>query len=189
VSGQAVAVASRLRRASRTSKLVWGTAALAIAVIVIISLTAGGSGTPPAPRPAARAFSLSELGQPGRRVSLAAFAGRPLVLNFFASWCTPCQHETPLLARFYRDSGGRTLIIGIDANDETGPAQRFARAAGVSYPVGFDPFPAATTTSYGVFALPQTFFLDAKHQIVKKVIGAVTLKDLRQGVALMNGRD
>ena len=47
--------------------------------------------------------------------------------------------------------------------------------SGVTYPIGFDPLPASTTTSYGVYGLPQTFFLNGKHRIVKHVFGALTL--------------
>ncbi len=178
---------SRLRRTSRTTRIACIAAALAIAALAIISLTGTGAAGPRTP-PVARSFSLQALGQPGRRVSLAAFAGRPVIVNFFASWCAPCKRETPLLARFYKDSGGRTAIIGIDANDQAGPAERFAHAAGVTYPVGFDPFPAATTTSYGVLALPQTFFLNSQHRIVKRIFGAVTMNELVKGVAQMDGR-
>jgi cytochrome c biogenesis protein CcmG, thiol:disulfide interchange protein DsbE len=181
---------ARRRRISRQSKIVLVGAAVALLAIVVITVaTAGSKSTPPrTPPAAAKAFTVSLLGHPGQHVSLAAYAGRPLIINFFASWCTPCQHETPLLARFYRDSGGRTLIIGIDANDEAGPAEKFVQAAGVSYPVGSDPFPAPVTTSYGVLGLPQTFFLNARHRIVKHVIGAVTLAELKAGVALMDAR-
>jgi len=182
--------AARRRGISRQSKIVLVGAAVALLAIVVITVaTAGSKATPPrTPPAAAKAFTVSLLGHPGQHVSLAAYAGRPLIINFFASWCTPCQHETPLLARFYRDSGGRTLIIGIDANDEAGPAEKFVQAAGVSYPVGSDPFPAPVTTSYGVFGLPQTFFLNARHRIVKHVIGAVTVAELKAGVALMDAR-
>jgi thiol-disulfide isomerase/thioredoxin len=181
--------ASRRRGFSRQSKIVLAGAAVALLAIVVISVaTMGSKATPPRTPAAAKSFTLSLLGHPGQHVSLAGYAGRPLIINFFASWCTPCKHETPLLARFYRDSGGRTLIIGIDANDEAGPAEKFVQSAGVSYPVGSDPFPAPVTTSYGVFGLPQTFFLNAKHRIVKHVIGAVTLAELKAGVAVMDAR-
>jgi cytochrome c biogenesis protein CcmG/thiol:disulfide interchange protein DsbE len=116
-------------------------------------------------------------------------AGRPVILNFFASWCAPCQKETPLLARFYRTADGKVVLIGVDANDKTSAALKFTRAAGVSYPVAFDPYPMHTTLSYGVAALPQTFFLDARHRIVKRIFGAVTEQELRTGVALMTGHE
>ena len=78
------------------------------------------------------------------------------------------------------------MVLGIDANDQTAAALRFVAKAGVGYPVGFDPFPSPATTSYGVYALPQTFFLNARHRIVAKVMGQLTLKDLASGTALMN---
>jgi cytochrome c biogenesis protein CcmG/thiol:disulfide interchange protein DsbE len=137
--------------------------------------------------PQARNFSLTGLGR-GGRVSLAAYAGRPLILNFFASWCAPCQRETPLLASFYAGRHGRVAVVGIDANDTAAAALRFLRKSAVGYPVGSDPFPASTATSYGVLALPQTFFLDARHRIVWHVVGPVTHADLMSGVELMDTR-
>jgi hypothetical protein len=64
-----------------------------------------------------------------------------------------------------------------------GNATRFTQAQGVSYPVGWDPAGTAAT-SYGVNALPQTFFLNARHQVVARIFGAVTLADLHKGIAL-----
>ena len=129
---------------------------------------------------------MPELGHASTTVSLAAYAGRPVIVNFFASWCAPCRRETPMLAHFYASQHGRVVVLGIDANDETAAALRFTAKAGVGYPVGSDPFPSPVTTSYGVYALPQTFFLNAQHRIVFKVMGAVTSSKLAQGVALMN---
>lgn len=117
-------------------------------------------------------------------MSLGSFAGRPVIVNFFASWCIPCKKETPLIARFYRSVHGRVAVIGVDSNDRARAALRFTRAAGVSYRVGFDPYPAATAIGYGVIAIPQTFFLDARHRIVKRVFGAVTMKGLARGAVL-----
>ena len=67
-----------------------------------------------------------------------------------------------------------------------GPALRFLAKTGVRYPVGFDPFPRGDHLSYGVFALPQTFFLNAQHRIVSHILGPLTMKDLTRGVALMD---
>jgi cytochrome c biogenesis protein CcmG, thiol:disulfide interchange protein DsbE len=183
------AVKGRLRHLSRQSKIVLAAAAAALlAIVVITAVTAGSKASPPRVQPVAKAFTVGALGHAGQHVSLAAYAGRPLIINFFASWCTPCKRETPLLAKFYAEHHGRDLIIGIDANDAAEPAEKFVQSAGVTYPVGVDPFPSPVTTSYGVYALPQTFFLNARHRIVKHVIGGVTVTELNQGVALMDAR-
>jgi cytochrome c biogenesis protein CcmG, thiol:disulfide interchange protein DsbE len=176
-------------RLSPTGKVIYWSAVVAVVVVAAIIVTAAATPAQKAaaPKPSiARTFSMPELGHPSAAVSLASYAGRPVIVNFFASWCAPCQRETPLLARFYASQHGRVLIIGVDANDQTAAALRFVAKAGVSYPVGFDPFPARVTTSYGVYALPQTFFLDASHHIVAKVMGPVTQRQLAKDVALMN---
>jgi cytochrome c biogenesis protein CcmG, thiol:disulfide interchange protein DsbE len=178
--------AQRLRGLSTTTKVVCAAAAVFIVAVVIVAATGAASGKPKAaPLPLAKNFTLSELGDPGHTVSLAQYAGRPVIVNFFASWCVPCKHETPLMASFYKHMAGKVVVIGIDADDTASNALKFMRKAGVSYPVGFDPYPSVTN-SYGVVGIPQTFFLDAQHRIVKHVYGAVTLKELTQGVALMD---
>jgi cytochrome c biogenesis protein CcmG, thiol:disulfide interchange protein DsbE len=155
------------------------------ASLVAIALVASGSAAPAGavPDPAAPSFSLPVLGHSGQKVSLADYAGRPLIVNFFASWCEPCQQETPLLAKFYRTEHGKVAIVGLDENDVLGSAASFTRKEGVSYPVGFDPEVIAAS-AYGVAGLPQTFFLNAKHRIVDRVFGAVTLADINRGIAL-----
>ncbi len=160
-----------------------------VAVCVAGSLTAIGligSNSGQAGKPAvvaAPAFSLPALGHSGQQVALSGYRGRPLIVNFFASWCEPCKKETPLLATFYRTDKGKVALVGLDENDVVGNATTFTRADGVGYPVGWDPAGTAAT-AYGVSALPQTFFLNARHQVVDRVFGAVTLADLRKGIAL-----
>jgi cytochrome c biogenesis protein CcmG, thiol:disulfide interchange protein DsbE len=171
------------------------TAMLAIAVVAvcaigaILVLTAGaGAAKAPSHAPvAAKAFSLAELGDPGRTLSLAGVAGQPVIINFFASWCAPCKRETPMLARFYRAHDGKVLVIGVDSNDQASAALKFVKAEGVSYPVASDPS-ATTAVSYGVFGLPQTFFLNAQHKIVRHVIGDLTEADLTAWAASLAGQ-
>jgi cytochrome c biogenesis protein CcmG/thiol:disulfide interchange protein DsbE len=178
----------RLGRRGRL--VVTGSAAVlaVVAALLALSATSAGSAKPTVSHPRAPAFSLAVLGHPGQRISLAQYAGRPLIINFFASWCPPCQRETPLLARFYRTEHGRVTILGVDVNDSSPAALAFVHKTGVGYPVLADPAPMASTLAYGVVALPQTFFLNAQHRIVKRVIRAVTLTDLHTGVALMTSQ-
>jgi thiol-disulfide isomerase/thioredoxin len=176
-----------LRGLTRARKLSYLAAAVIVAVALVLVVTlASGQAKKTGPPPLAKSFSLAQLGQPGSRVTLASYAGKPVIINFFASWCAPCQRETPLLAKWYLSMHGRVRVVGIDSNDQKAAALRFMQKAGVRYPVGFDPFPATTTTSYGVYALPQTFFLNARHRIVLHVLGPLTIKDLTRGVSLMN---
>jgi cytochrome c biogenesis protein CcmG, thiol:disulfide interchange protein DsbE len=157
-------------------------ACLAGAILVVVAtgvLTANSA--PHALKPA-RPFALTAVTGGAGDVALSHYDGRPVIINFFASWCTPCRKETPLLGSFYRSQHGRVLVIGIDANDQRGAARAFLHKYGVSYPVAFDPT-ATVTVSYGVVALPQTFFLNARHQIVRHVVGALTGRDLTSWAA------
>jgi cytochrome c biogenesis protein CcmG, thiol:disulfide interchange protein DsbE len=171
------------RRARSVLLVVVALAGLAVIGVLTVAVADAGTGhgshhqAPKGPV-AAQPFTLAELGRAGRQVSLAGYAGRPVIVNFFASWCTPCRHETPLLAKFYAAHHGQVQVIGIDSNDTTAAALKFVQAEHVGYPVGADPLPAKTATSYGVLALPQTFFLNARHQIVRHIVGQVTARDL-----------
>jgi thiol-disulfide isomerase/thioredoxin len=179
------------RRLGRRGRLAVTGSAAVLAVVAALLALGATSASPPKPtvnHPRAPGFSLAVLGHPGQHVSLAQYAGRPLIINFFASWCAPCQRETPLIARFYRAEHGRVTVLGVDVNDSSSAALTFVHKTGVGYPVVADPAPMAATLAYGVVALPQTFFLNAQHRIVKRVISAVTLTDLRTGVALLTSQ-
>lgn len=173
----------RAARLARQHKVLTGITAAFIVTIIAVSLATSGS---PAPsRPAAAGFTLPALGGDGPRVSLSQYQGKPVIVNFFASWCQPCQTETPLLASWYKQQHGKVPLVGLDENDTTANAQKFVAAKGVSYPVGFDPGTTAAG-AYHVDALPQTFFLDARHRVVDRLYGAVTKASLAKGLRLMS---
>jgi cytochrome c biogenesis protein CcmG/thiol:disulfide interchange protein DsbE len=147
-----------------------------------------GAGSAPAAAPGlgqAKNFDLSVLGRPGQRLSLASLAGRPVIVSFFASWCAPCQKQTPRIARFYRAAGGRVLVIGIDVNDSAHAALSFIHTSGITYPVAVDLPPGKTATAYHLPGLPATFFLNSRHTIVKRILGPVTKAELASGTTLM----
>jgi thiol-disulfide isomerase/thioredoxin len=152
-----------------------------VALVIAVSVTAGTGGA--ASYRAAPAFRLAALGEPGRQLSLSQYAGQPVIVNFWASWCAPCQQETPLLARWH-DQHRNVILLGLDENDTTVRALAFARAKGVSYPLAFDP-DVSVASAYGVNALPQTFFINARHQVVAHVVGAVTSAQLATDLSLM----
>jgi cytochrome c biogenesis protein CcmG/thiol:disulfide interchange protein DsbE len=159
-----------------------------VLVGAVIAIDATSHRTPAAAPKPAPAFTLPSLGDPAQQVSLSAYRGQPVIVNFFASWCVPCKKETPLLARFYRASRGKIVIIGVDADDSAPAARSFVTASKVGYPIGFETT-SAIADAYGVSGpgIPETFFLDARHRIVKRVLGGVTMKELTAGVALMKG--
>jgi cytochrome c biogenesis protein CcmG, thiol:disulfide interchange protein DsbE len=178
-----------LRRAGRLAmRHKIATAVIAVFVVAVITVSLVGSRSPlPPPHayPAAPGFTLTALSDPSQHITLSQYKGKPVIVNFWASWCEPCQKETPLLAQWYKQQHGHVILVGLDENDNTASAIKFASAKGVSYPVGVDPELAAAN-AYGVVALPQTFFLNAQHRIVDRVYGAVTLAALAKGVRLMD---
>jgi len=157
---------------------------LGAAAIVILSF-AGTGGPQHTADVQAKNFTLAELGNPGRQLSLNSLAGRPVIVNFFASWCVPCRRETPLLARFFRARHGQVHIIGIDVSDTPRSALAFVHRTGVAYPVVTEPSTDPTVIAYDLPGLPDTFFLNSRHQIVKRVYGAVTQAELTAGAALI----
>jgi cytochrome c biogenesis protein CcmG/thiol:disulfide interchange protein DsbE len=181
VARQPIARAARL---IGRHKLISSTVALFAAAVIVVSVATSGSAAPEN-HPAAAGFTLTALGQPGKHVSLSQYAGKPVIVNFWASWCDPCAKETPLLASWYKQQHGHVVLLGLDENDSTAKALKFVQAKGVTYPIGFDPN-VTVAGAYGVDGLPQTFFLNAKHQIVDHVLGAVTAAELATGVRMMN---
>jgi len=181
------AAARRTARLARRHKVITGIVALFIAAVIAVSLaTNTSSASPASPNyPAAAGFTLPALGQAGKQISLSRYQGKPVIVNFWASWCEPCQKETPLLASWYKQQHGHVVLLGLDENDTTANALKFAHAKGVSYPIGFDPQVTAAL-AYNVDGLPQTFFLNAQHRIVDHVLGAVTSAQLAKGLRLMN---
>jgi len=163
-------------------------AVCAAAIAAVITIDTTGHRNTPVTEPAAPAFTLPSLRDPAQMVSLSAYRGHPVIVNFFASWCGPCERETPILASFYRASTGRAVIIGVDADDNATAARHFVARDRVAYPVGFETTPAVTN-AYGVSAvgIPETFFLNSRHRIVKRILGDVTMRELTQESAVLDG--
>jgi cytochrome c biogenesis protein CcmG, thiol:disulfide interchange protein DsbE len=181
-----MSVSSAARSTARLAgrhKVVSGSIAVFAAAIIAVSLATSSSSAAP-PAPVAPSFTVAALGAPGN-VSLSQYKGKPVIVNFWASWCGPCQQETPLLASWYKQEHGQIALVGLDENDTTANATAFAHAKGVTYTLGFDPL-LTVANAYSIDGLPQTFFLNAQHRIVEHVFGAMTTADLAQGVRLMD---
>ncbi|MFN2470461.1 MAG: TlpA family protein disulfide reductase [Gaiellaceae bacterium] len=121
------------------------------------------------------------------RVSIAELRGRPVVLNFWASWCIPCRREAPLLNESARRHARRVAFVGMDVQDFPSDARRFLRKYGVDY-VSLRDGAGGTFEDYGLLALPETFYVDARGRVVAHTIGELSREQLEQGVALARGR-
>lgn len=116
----------------------------------------------------------------GREVTVAQFARRPVVLNVWASWCTGCNQEAADLARFAGSHRGAP-VLGVDTQDTTGGARVFYRKWHWHHPSIADPS-GSLSARLAVTGLPTTFFLDRRHRIVSKIIGAGNLAEFEQGL-------
>ena len=118
----------------------------------------------------APSFTLANLANPSNQVSLSAFRGKPLVLNFWASWCVPCRTEMPLLERAYRAEKGKVQFLGVDSNDTPSAGLAFYDHVHVTYPAASDP-KGSVATRYGLFGLPTTVFISPSGKIVGRFVG------------------
>jgi thiol-disulfide isomerase/thioredoxin len=110
-------------------------------------------------------LTLNCLGSDASR-DLRQLAGRPMLINFWASWCGPCKIELPLLARAHREWGDRVDFLGIDVQDASSEAWKALTAAGVDYPQLEDPEGRSRTPFGWNSGLPLTLFVDARGRMV-----------------------
>lgn len=129
---------------------------------------------PPRVGQRAPAFSLERLNGAGT-VSLSSFRGKTVVVNFFASWCSPCKREAPALEKVWRDYRSQgVVVLGIDIHDQASDARRFLSAHGVTYPT-LGGASDAMIASYGIGNLPATYVLNRQGRIVGgEILGAVS---------------
>ena len=124
----------------------------------------------------------------GNEVNLSDFFGKPVVLNFWASWCGPCQYEMPDFEEAYQKFGEDVQFLMVNLTDgysETvNSAKKFLEGTGYTFPVYFDTLSDAAKT-YQVYSVPCTYFLDTDGAIVTKNMGMITGDALRQGIALI----
>lgn len=120
----------------------------------------------------------------GESVSVSDLRGRWVMLNFFASWCIPCQTEHPQLAAFHaaHEAAGDAVLVGVTFDDRAEDARAFFERNGGGWPVIDDP-DNSLGVAYGVAQVPETFVIAPSGIVVQRFAGAVTRADLEAVIA------
>jgi cytochrome c biogenesis protein CcmG/thiol:disulfide interchange protein DsbE len=164
-----------------TRALVGGGAAVALSALLAYGMTRDPREIPsPLPGKPAPAFELKTLNG-GETVRLADLTGQIAVINFWASWCIPCRDEHPVLnqaAALYEPYGVR--FLGVLYRDTPANANAFLQELGVPpYPTLLDPN-TVTAVDYGLYGVPETFFIGRDGRVVYKHVGPVTPESIRR---------
>jgi thiol-disulfide isomerase/thioredoxin len=127
-----------------------------------------------------RAPNVTLLDLQGSQVRISDFKGKPLVINFWATWCPPCRAEIPELDAVYREYRDKGLeVLGIDYGEDAETVRAFMKGMDVSYRVVVDPGSEAADR-YRVAALPTSFFVDAEGVIQAVHLGGMDRKALQE---------
>lgn len=117
-------------------------------------------------------FSGNKLDGSGK-AGLSDYAGKVVVVNFWASWCGPCNQEGPVLAAAAKKWAGQDVVfLGVDSRDATGDAQKFEQKYGITYTSIEDPN-GTVAPHYGVTGFPETYVISKSGTVVTKYISAV----------------
>lgn len=135
-----------------------------------------GSVGKPAP-----AFDLPALDGNGR-VALSAYRGKVVVVNFWASWCIPCKEENPALVDVWeRYHGSEVVLVGVVYQDSVEAARAYTERLGNRWASGIDA-EGRTALGYGVFGIPETFFIGPDGIIAGRHVGAIDAATLANGI-------
>ncbi len=124
----------------------------------------------------------------GNTVRLSDLTGKPIVLNFWASWCPPCKREMPEFDKVYGEVKDEVQFVMVDLTDgqrETAEkGAQYVAEQGFSFPVYFDTGQEGAI-AYGVMSIPTTLFIDKDGYVVTGAQGAIDEQTLRQGISLI----
>jgi cytochrome c biogenesis protein CcmG, thiol:disulfide interchange protein DsbE len=138
---------------------------------------AGTTGSVPVASRSAPAFTIPLF--EGGSFDLAAHRGTPVLINFWASWCIPCEEEAAALEAMSRAYQDRVVFIGVNVQDTEPLARSFLKRFGVTYPNGRDAT-GAVAVEYGMSGVPETYFVDRNGMVVRKWQGPLDEPRLRQ---------
>ena len=120
----------------------------------------------------------------GNPVKLSDFYGKPILLNFWASWCGPCKMEMPEIQKFYDKYGQEIHFLLVSVDDSLDAAKTLISDSSYTFPVYFDTTSVGAYT-YGASSIPLTFFIDAQGNLTAYYMGAMSESILQQGVDMI----
>lgn len=128
----------------------------------------------------------------GEEVKLSDYVGKPIVLNFWASWCSPCKSEMPEFNAAWEELEGEVQFLMVNMTDgsrETvDTAKEYVEGEGFTFPVLFDTNSEAAI-AYGAYSLPTTYFIDAEGYLVARAVGAIDGETLQKGLDLIYSQE
>ena len=128
----------------------------------------------------APAFSLPRLDDPQKTMQREDFAGRPWVMNVWASWCAPCREEHPLVIDLARRV--TVPVVGLNYKDRPGDARNWLERLGNPYAATLIDFDGKVGIDFGVYGVPETFVIDAQGIVRYKHVGPLTPKVLQEKI-------
>lgn len=124
----------------------------------------------------------------GQAVKLSDFFGKPIVLNFWASWCPPCKAEMPDFDKVCQELGGEVQFLMVNLTDGTQEtvetASAFIQSTGYTFPVYYDTSMDAAT-QYGIQSIPTTYFIDKHGNVITGANGMLSEENLRTGISMI----
>jgi thiol-disulfide isomerase/thioredoxin len=121
----------------------------------------------------------------GARVDLGQFAGKPVVVNVWASWCVGCNEEAADLAKLAREHP-EAQVVGLDYQDTREGARAFYQRWGWRHPSIFDPS-GKLASRLALQGLPSTYVLDSEHRVVSRIVGATDLAGFEEALGQATG--
>ena len=143
-----------------------------LVVVAGLALVLLADGPPPVLGRGAQApdFELPRLTE-APPVSLSALKGRVVLLNFWATWCKPCEEEMPAMERLYRELGPRGFeLVAVSVDEEPGPVRDFRERLGITFPIALDP-DQKSARLYQTMGFPESVLVDREGNIVERYIG------------------
>lgn len=127
----------------------------------------------------------------GNEVSLSDMAGKPVVVNFWASWCGPCKSEMPDFEEKFGEYGDEIVFMMVnmtDGQETVKTAKRFVEEMGYTFPVYFDTHQSAAI-AYAVNSIPATYFINEKGEAVAYGLGALNEEIIQRGIDMLLGTE